>query len=221
MSISWTYVWKIFQVSIPYLGQTIWIAICAFLIAMLLALVLSIVNENRIPVLYQIGKVYTSFFRSTPLIAQLFFFYYGFAQISETIRTMKPTTALILIIGLNQASFMAETLRGAFFSVDQKQREAALACGLTRWQMLYRIVIPQAIRVAVPALSNSFVGIMKTTSLGFTIGAMEFLGRAKMEATNLVRFFEGYLVILVVYWIMIALLSAVQKKMENKLNNLY
>ena len=221
MGIDYKYIISIFEVSIPYLKDTIMIALLGFVLAIIVSILLAIVNENKTKILYPFSKLYVSFFRCTPIMSQLFFFYYGFAQVSETIRTMQPVIALILIIGLNYASFMSETIRGAFLSVAKSQKDAGLACGMTSFQIAKRIILPQAIRTALPGLMNSFIGILKSTSLGFTVGAIEFMTRAKIEATNNVRFFEGYFVILIVYWVVIAFFVYLQKKLETKLNDMY
>ena len=221
MSFSVKYFIQIFKVSLPYLKDTTLLAVASFVLAVVTALFLAIVIENRIKVLYPFSRVYVSFFRCTPIMSQLFFFYYGLAQVSEFFRTMPPKWALILVLGLNQAAFMSETIRGAFSSVPKTQKEACLACGMSQWQAMRRIILPQAIRVAVPGLSNSFIGVFKSTSLGFTIGVIELMTRAKMEATNLLRYLEGYSVILIIYWVVVAFFVLLQGRLEKKMNQMY
>ena len=134
---------------------------------------------------------------------------------------MSPTVAIILVLGLNEAAFMAETIRGALSSVDKGQYEASLAVGMTESQAMRRIIIPQAIRVAIPSLGNAFIGMVKGTSLGFTIGVVELMAEAKLLATKNYRIMEAYMAALFIYWVLIVILSQLQKLIEKKLNKAY
>lgn len=212
---------SMFKELVPFVKDTLFLAVVSFILAIVLALVLALIVEYKVPVLYALAKIYISFFRSTPMLAQLFFFYFGFVQFVFFLKDMSPVTALIIVMGMNEASFMAETIRGALSSVDKGQREAALVIGMTELQMMRRIVIPQAFRVALPGLSNSFIGMIKGTSLGFTIGVVELMSQSKLIAARNYRVMEAYMCALVIYWFVVAVLSKGQKKLEEKVNKGY
>ena len=204
-----------------YVGVTLRLAFVTLIIAFILALALVIIRHYEVPVLNNISKVYVSFFRSTPYISQLFLFYFGLAQIFPFVRTMSSSAALIITLAANSSAFMCESIRGSFLSVDKGQIEAAQAMGMTNLQMMRRVILPQAIRVAIPPLSNNFISLTKSTSIGFTVGVVDMMGKAKLEAANSFRFTEAYAAALVVYWIVIAILTMFQSKIEAKLKQSY
>ena len=206
---------------IPFVLTTLILALIAFTLALILSVILAIIVEYKVPVLFQITKIYISFFRSTPMISQLFFFYFGVTPIIPFLKSAPPSISIILVLGMNEAAFMAETIRGALSSVDKGQYEAALVTGMTELQAMKRIVLPQAIRVAIPGLSNSFIGTIKWTSLGFTIGVVEIMAEAKLLSSKNYRIMEAYMAALVIYWILIAVLERGQKWLEKKINVAY
>lgn len=215
----------IFFESFPSLFKFVWITLfitlIAFSLALLLALLLNLIEKYRIPVLNSFAKVYISFFRSTPMISQLFFFYFAVTPLIPFLKNASPTVSIILVLAMNESSFMAESIRGALNSVDKGQYEAGLVIGMTELEVFRRVVIPQAFRVALPSLSNSFIGTMKGTSLGFTIGVVEIMAQAKLLASKNYRVMESYMAALIIYWIIVILLVRVQKIIENKLNRAY
>lgn len=221
MNFRWDIFFEAFPLLLPFVKVTLFLAITSFTLAFVMSLVLSMIVRYKIPVLSQIANVYISFFRSTPIISQLFFFFFGFTQLIPAFKSMSPTVAIILVLGLNEAAFMAETIRGALSSVDKGQYEASLAVGMTESQAMRRIIIPQAIRVAIPSLGNAFIGMVKGTSLGFTIGVVELMAEAKLLATKNYRIMEAYMAALFIYWVLIVILSQLQKLIEKKLNKAY
>ena len=175
----------------------------------------------NIPVLKQFSVVFTSFFRSTPFIAQLFIFYYGFAQFSETIRSMPAYWAAVMVLSVSFAAYMGENIRGAIMSVEKGQLEAGLSIGLTPWQTIYRVIIPQAARVAIPGMVNSFANLFKSTSLAFTVGVMDMTSAVKNEVNLSYRYLEGYAALLIVYWVVLASIELLQHYLEKHMSKPY
>ena len=175
----------------------------------------------NIPVLKQFSVVFTSFFRSTPFIAQLFIFYYGFAQFSETIRSMPAYWAAVMVLSVSFAAYMGENIRGAIMSVEKGQLEAGLSIGLTPWQTIYRVIIPQAARVAIPGMVNSFANLFKSTSLAFTVGVMDMTSAVKNEVNLSYRYLEGYAALLIVYWVILAFIELLQQYLEMHMSKPY
>ncbi len=205
----------------PFVGTTLFLALIAFIIALLLSFIIAIIIKYRVPVLSNFAEIYVSFFRSTPMISQLFFFYFGVTPFIPLLKTAPPAISVVVVLAMNESAFMSETIRGALNSVDKGQHEAALVVGMTELQSMIRIVFPQAIRVALPGLSNSFIGAIKGTSLGFTIGVVEIMAEAKLLASKNYRIMEAYMAALIIYWILILILGRGQKWIEEKSNTAY
>lgn len=201
--------------------ETVKVAFFSLLLSLVLGLLLAIIRQYKIKGLYFLSSVYVSFFRGTPFIGQLFLFYYGFAQISETIRRMSPFTAVTIALSANYCAFMSEDIRAALNSVEKGQYEAGLSIGLKPFAVIRKIILPQAVRIAIPGLSNNFINLFKSTAIGFMIGYKDMMAVVSMETSRSYRFLEGYAAAMIVYWIIISVLSYIQKRMEEKLNCIY
>lgn len=204
-----------------YLTVTFKLSFYALVIGLIIALIIAVIVHMKVKVLTPIMKLWISFFRGTPLIAQLFFFYFGVVQMIPALKSMSAFTAAAITLGLNASAYMAESLRGALLSVDKGQLEASLSLGMTYFQSMKAIVLPQAVRVAVPSLSNSFCDIIKGSSLSFTIGVTEIMATAQMEGASSYRFFESFTAVILMYWIIVSILTYLQGKLEKRLNLSY
>lgn len=193
---------------------TLFLGILSFLIAIILGLFLEILRSSKIKVLKKFSDAYISFFRATPYITQLFILYFGLPQIFEGLKKMTPYMALIISIAMNSAAFIAEIIRGALLSVDIGQKEAGLSIGMSQFQIMKEIIIPQAIVTALPPLGNAFVNMIKSTAVGFTIGVVELLSQAKILASSTFDYLETYLAVGIVYWFIIILIDKLQAVLE-------
>ena len=122
---------------------------------------------------------------------------------------------------MNSAANMKEVVRGALLSVSDGQKEAALAHGMTPMQTMFRIVLPQATRVAVPSLFNNLVDIVKGTSMAFTIGVIEITATANLRASVTFNYFEAYMVLMLLYWVIILFLERIEAVLEKRLETGY
>lgn len=202
-------------VKVPY---TFYLGVWAFAAAMLMGLLLAVVRQSRFVLLRGVAGLYVSFFRSTPYITQLFILYFGLPQIIYSMREMSAQTALILSISMNSAAFISELLRGALLSVDKGQMEAALSVGMSKLQALFVIVLPQAFTVALPSLGNTFISIIKSTAMGFTIGVVELLAKAKIGSANSYRYLESYIAVGFIYWGMMISIGFFQRRLEKHMS---
>jgi putative amino-acid transport system permease protein len=200
---------------------TLGMAIAAMAMALVIASVLAVVRVLKVPVVDAVVAVFISFFRGTPLLVQLFLFYYGLPQIVSALTQINGVTAAIMGLTLHFSAYMAESIRGAITGVDRSQWEAAASVGMTRLQAMRRIVLPQAARVAAPTLLNYFIDMIKSTSLAFTLGVTEMMGAAQKEAAGSFRYFEAFLVVAVIYWVIVEALAAVQRRMEVRLHRAF
>jgi putative amino-acid transport system permease protein len=116
---------------------------------------------------------------------------------------------------------MAESIRAAILGVDRSQWEAAQAVGMTQGQSMRRIILPQAARVAAPTLVNYFIDMIKSTSLAFTLGVTEMMGATQKEAAGSFLYFEAFLVVALLYWMIVEALSLVQRRLEHRMNKAF
>ncbi|WPC39307.1 amino acid ABC transporter permease [Clostridium sp. JS66] len=215
------YMIGIFPLLLKYTHLTISLALISMILGLSIALILVIILTYDIKLINPLLKVYISFFRGTPLLVQLFLLYYGLPQIIPVLKNINAYTAAIIGLSMNSSAYMVEILRGAIGSVDKGQMEAVKALGMTSWQGMKRIVLPQAARVAIPALGNTFVDLLKSSSLAFTLGVAEILAQAQMSAAATYKFFENYLAVALIYWVIIILFNHIQKILEVRMNHAY
>jgi putative amino-acid transport system permease protein len=208
-------------VILGYVPLTLAMALASMALALVLASALAVVRVLKVPGLDPAVALFISFFRGTPLLVQLFLFYYGLPQIFAFLTAIDGITAATMGLTLHFAAYMAEAIRGAITGVDRSQWEASLAVGMTQGQMLRRIILPQAARIAAPTLVNYFIDMIKSTSLAFTLGVTEMMGAAQKEAAGSFRYFEAFLVVAIIYWLIVEALSAAQRRLEVRLNRAF
>lgn len=211
----------LFPIMFRYIDTTLGISLASLLLALLIAFVIAGAYYLEVPVLREICGAWVSIFRGTPLLAQLFWICYGLPQLIVPMQKLSTMTLIIWGVAFNASSYMSETLRGALSSVNKGQMEGCLACGMTRFQGFFRIVLPQAVRVAVPGLSNNFVDIIKQSSLAFTLGVTEIMAVAKMEGSTDLKFLESFTAVMIVYWLIVTFFNYVQKLLEKWLSRMY
>ena len=215
------YMVGLIPVLLGYLPLTLQLAGTGMVLALILACLFAVVRVLRIPVLNQLTIEFISFFRGTPLLVQLFLFYYGLPQLVSALTVIDGITATIMGLTMHFSAYMAESIRAAIVGVDRSQTEAALSIGMTNGQMMRRIVLPQATRVALPTLMNYFIDMIKATSLAFTLGVTELMGATQKEAAGSFLYFEAFIVAAVIYWIVVEMLSKLQHYLEIRLNKAY
>ncbi len=208
------YMLGLVPVILGYVPLTLGMALAAMVGALALASLMAVERVVRVPVLDGVVQLFISFFRGTPLLVQLFLFYYGLPQIIPVLAGINGVTAAILGLTLHFSAYMAESIRAAILGVDRSQWEAAQAVGMTQTQSMRRIILPQAARVAAPTLVNYFIDMIKSTSLAFTLGVTEMMGATQKEAAGSFLYFEAFLVVAVLYWAIVEILSFLQKRLE-------
>lgn len=211
----------LFPILLKYIDITISMALISGVIALVIAVLISVVNLYKVKGLSHIFNLYISFFRGTPLLVQLFLLYYGLPQLFPIFNSLDAYTASIIGLSLHFSAYMAEAIRGAISSIDKGQFEAADSLGLTKTQSFTRIILPQAFRVAIPSLMNNFIDLLKSTSLAFTLGVPEIMAKAQLEASSSFKYFESFLAVAIVYWVMVLSFESLQKKYEKYLSKGY
>lgn len=203
------------------LNVTMSLTLIALVFSLMIGAVVAIAEYYKIGVLNQICRAYVSIFRGTPLLPQLFFFYFGVAYFSEFVRNMSPFAATAVVLSLNMGAYMAENIRGALMAIDSGQIEAAFSFGMSRFQTMRRVIAPQALRIAFPSLFNNLIDLLKGSSIAFVVGVVDIMGKAKLEAAITFRFFEVYAAVMLIYWVIITILSFFQRKVEAWCNSAY
>ena len=226
MTIDFEFIGETFPKVMAALPLTLFITAAAVIIGAVLGFLLALVHIKKIPVINQIIEIYISFFRSVPLIILLFCSYYGIPKLinvlfhsgERVIGTTQISSLVIalLVFSLYSIAFVSELIRGALSSVDMKQMEAAHAIGMTKFQAYTRIVIPQAIIVALPNYFNFVLATLKNTSLVFSISVMDIMTTAKVNAEAGYRFIEAYLMVGTIYVAAGIILSGIFRKVENR-----
>jgi putative amino-acid transport system permease protein len=213
--------WGLLPVLLSYLPLTLQMASIAMVFALVIACLLAVVRVSKIPVLNGAALLFISFFRGTPLLVQLFLFYYGLPQLIDALISINGVTAAVLGLTLHFSAYMAESIRAAIVGIDRSQTEAALSIGMTQSQLMRRIILPQATRVATPTLMNYFIDMIKATSLAFTLGVTELMGATQKEASGSFLYLEAFLLVAIIYWVVVEALSWGQRRLETYLNKAY
>ncbi|PYE48296.1 amino acid ABC transporter permease [Paenibacillus barcinonensis] len=194
-----------------YLHITLIVLSGSIVLGLLGGVLLAVPRLYRIPVLSQLATLYISFMRGTPILIKLFLVYYGLPELLKPLgidlsRT-DPLLFVIVTYAFSDAASFAEIFRGAVRSVDKGQTEAAYAAGLTAFQSFRRIVVPQALVVAFPNMANTFIGSLKDTSLAFSIGVMDMVGRGQTLISATSHALEVYISLSIVYYVIVILLE--------------
>lgn len=194
-------------------GYTVLLSVIGMGVGVALGFGLALMRLSRSALLRWPAAIYVSAFRGTPLLVQLFLVYYGLPQFGLE---LPPLLAAGIGFSLNVAAYASEILRSAIDAVDKGQWEAASVLGMSRGQTLRRIVLPQAARTAVAPLSNSFIGLVKDTSLAATIQVPELFRQAQLITARTYEIFTMYLAAAAIYWILSTVLATVQSRLERR-----
>ncbi|MDR3115576.1 MAG: amino acid ABC transporter permease [Treponema sp.] len=202
---------------IPYLPITMEIALISFAGSLLIGFVVAIVKIKQIRIIAPLVGFYVSFTRGTPVLVQLYLTYYGIPMFLEGINQVygtafntngiAPILFALVALAFNEGAYASESIRAAIESVDKGQMEAALSIGMTTFQALRRIILPEALVVALPSLGNSFIGLIKGTSLVFVTAVVEMTAAGKLMASRNFRYFEMYITLAIVYWMITSIVS--------------
>jgi cystine transport system permease protein len=197
------------------LTGTIPLAISSFAIGLVIALGVALMRLSKHRVVSGIARFYVSVIRGTPLLVQLFVIFYGMPSIGIV---LDPWPSAIIAFSLNVGGYGAEIIRAAILSVPKGQWEAGYTIGMSSSTTLQRIILPQAARVSVPPLSNTFISLVKDTSLASLILVTELFRVAEEIAAFSGEFMLIYLEAALIYWLFCLVLSSGQSRIEKRLD---
>jgi cystine transport system permease protein len=194
---------------------TIPLALVSFALGLVIAVVVALMRLSKVRIVSWIARFYVSIVRGTPLLVQLFVIFYGLPSIGLLV---DPWPSAIAAFSINVGGYGAEIVRAAILSVPKGQWEAAHVIGMSPRVALRRIILPQAARVSVPPLSNTFISLVKDTSLASLILVTELFRQTQQIAAFSGEFMILYLEAALVYWVICLALSAVQNRLERRLD---
>lgn len=151
-------------------------------------------------------------------MVQLFIFFFGLPQIVPVIAKLNAFEASIIVMTVNASAYISEVVRAAIDSVDKGQMEAALSVGMSKAKAMERIVLPQALKVAIPPLGNTFISLIQGTAITFMLGLQDIMGLTKMKAAASYRFLEAFLAVGIIYWVLTLIATLINKRLEWKLS---
>ncbi|MFC0170109.1 amino acid ABC transporter permease [Pseudoduganella danionis] len=215
----WQGLYALLQEAAPVMlrgaGYTVLFALAAMLGGLAIGFPVALMRLLPYRVLRWPASVYVSLMRGTPLLVQMFVIYYGLPSVGIE---FTPITAGILALSLNSGAFLSESLRGAIGAVSKGQWAAAYSLGLGYRATLAEVVLPQALRIAVPAMSNTLISLIKDTSLVSVITMTELMLSTKEVIATTFQPLPLYIAAAAIYWVLSLLFEAVQRRAEQRLN---
>ncbi len=207
------------------IGYTLLVALLAISLACIIALIGALGRLSRNPIANGIATFYVSLVRGTPLLVQVYMWYLALPQIGKSleeiglsgaqrIMTLPAVPAGILALAVCYGAYMTETFRAGIQSINLGQTEAAQALGMTQTQIMQRIILPQAIRIIIPPISNEFIAMVKDSSLVSLMGVWELSYRAQKIGRRYFRSLEMLIMAAFIYWIMCIILQTIQGRIE-------
>lgn len=182
----------------------------------LIGLATALARLSGIRPLQFVAGLYVSIIRGTPLLVQIYIVYYVLPDLIGL--DLGALASGLLALALNVGAYVSEALRGAFLSVPSGQREAAQALGLSPTQVFRDVTAPQALRIAVPSLGNSFIGLVKDTSLVSIITVVELLQEANLAIARTFQPTPLYLTVALIYWVVSSVLAYALRGVEHRLS---
>ena len=213
---------------IVHLPVTLWLTVISMALALGVGLGVALIKIYKIPVLKEVAGFYVSFVRGTPLLVQLYLVYYGIPKLlyffqqqyhwfsGADINVIPPEVYAILAFTCNLGAYLSETIRSAIESVDLGQFEAAKALGMNERQTMVRVILPQAIVVALPNIGNPLISTVKDTSLIFMIAIVDVMGAAKIIGARGLSYFEVYVGVALIYWVVCIVLERFLHVLESR-----
>ena len=195
--------------------MTVPMTILSFSLSMVIAVITSLIQYAKVPVLRQIARFYIWLIRGTPLLVQLVIVFYGLPALGIRV---SPYWTAIIVFAICEGAYCAETLRGALEAVPYGQTEAGYCVGMNFQQTMWHVVLPQAFKNAFPALSNSLISLVKDTSLAANITVQEMFMTGQRIAGKTYQFLAIYVEVALIYLLFCTVLTWLQKKLEKVLN---
>jgi polar amino acid transport system permease protein len=195
-------------------GTTIFVCLVSIVLATVLAVLGAVARLSSNAILFSVSSLYVSLVRGTPLLVQIYFIFFALPQMG--IR-LDAVLAGILALGFNYGAYMTEIFRAGIQAVPGGQREAAQALGMPEHLVMRRVVLPQAVRIVIPAIGNDFIAMIKDSALISTIAVQELLWRAQRAGTRDFKTLQALLIAAAIYWALTIIFSYFQERLEKRM----
>lgn len=200
------------------LSVTLMLGVVSFVLGCTLGALVALARISDFRVLRGLAIAFVSIFRGTPLLIQIMIIYFGLPQLGVQ---LSPIPSAIVALTLFAAAYLSENFRGGILGVDAGQWEAASSIGMPYWRSFRRVVFPQAIRIATPAVGGRFIALMKDTSLASVVTVVELTRVAESIGNANFRYMESFLLVGAMYWVINTLLSVGQGVLEKRMGRAY
>lgn len=218
---SWSYVIEYFPDIIMKFPVTLELVILPFFLSLALGFTIAIVRLKKIPGLETIFTIYVSYIRCTPVITQMFIVYFGLpillSRFGIDANKWNPVIFVFIAFTINISAFLSETIRASILAVPSGQMEAGAAVGMTGFQTMRDIIVPQALKISLPMLGNMFIGLFQATALAYMVNVLDMVGKARNISTSRGHLLEGYLCCAIVFATISLALEIVFKVINKKL----
>lgn len=197
---------------------TVALTVVAFAVGLLIGLLVAIMRDSRFRVLRALSWTYVWIFRGIPTLIQLFIVWYALPQVFPVFREQwfSPFLAATIALSFNEAAYAAEIMRGGLLAVDDGQKVAARALGMTPFKVFSKVVAPQLTRVAIPPMANDFITLLKITSLASVVSVRELMTNTQTAVASSFRFAEWYLAAAVYYLVLVSIFMLGQAWLERR-----
>lgn len=198
------------------LPMTIYLLVYSLIFGLAIGLLLTLAQLRGGRVLASIAHGYISLMRGIPSLVLIFLLFMGLPQIAPALAKLPKSTFILVAMTLISSANLGEMMRSSYLAVEHGQTEAALSVGMTEAQALRRIILPQAIAIAVPNFGNNVISIFKETALAFSIGTLDLMGRAQTisQASFGATRLEVYISVAVIYWAICLILQLITSIVE-------
>ncbi|WP_407428424.1 amino acid ABC transporter permease [Treponema sp.] len=216
MKFSFEYLWKCLLSGVVFIPVTLKLALIPLAIALVLGTLIALARIFKIPVVEKVFKVFVAIYSGIPVMVTLLIFHLIYLS---CFKPGKNGTMLLayFTFTLGRTIIVSESVRGAFLSIPKGQYEAAYACGLSTFQTLRKIVIPQMIPVALPTLTNNTLGSIKNTSIVLVLGIVDVLNGSTIPCADTYSYVEGYVAAAIIYWAVNAVVEFLLVRLEKHL----
>ncbi|MGG1290790.1 amino acid ABC transporter permease [Bacillus smithii] len=222
MVIDIPFIWTALKEIIKALPLTLMLTVIPLIVGFFIGLVVALIRVYEVKGLSAVANGYVSFLRGTPIIMHVMLIYFGLPMLLQAVApklaiSSIPVSVFVLTaLSLSAGAYLSEVIRSGIISIPKGQAEAAYSVGMSTFQMMVRIILPQALSQSIPNFTNIFIGFLHTTSIAFIVSERELTGAAKIVASNNLKFLEAYIAAGIIYWVVTILVESISLLLEKK-----
>jgi len=216
------FIWTALKEIIKALPLTLMLTVIPIIVGFFIGLVVALIRVYEVKGLSAVANGYVSFLRGTPIIMHIMLIYFGLPMLLQAaapklaISSIPVSVFVLTALSLSAGAYLSEVIRSGIISIPKGQAEAAYSVGMSTFQMMVRIILPQALSQSIPNFTNIFIGFLHTTSIAFIVSEKELTGAAKIVASNNLKFLEAYIAAGIIYWVVTILVESISLLLEKK-----